>query len=655
MGSKLVWGWRPCGRRASVGATVTVAGLPRTLEPARAGKGRPAQSEPTQVTISMFGTLAVAAGGARLGPRDFGGVKPKQVLEILLAARGRPVPKDRLAEYLWSDSLPQNVSATLETYVSVLRRRISCDRSLSHRLIVTQPEAYRFASEQAWIDLDEFDRLTGGARGSKEIARSDLERALTLARGELLEDEPYAEWMFELRDLYRERVVQTLLAAAGAALAERDLHAALHHAETALGLDRFLEPAYQLAMVAYYALGQPHDALKLAARCRALLAEEIGTKPGVRLQETERAILADAHPDSLLPEQVRPLTTLKLEPTQQVPFLGRSRELAQLERVLERALEGSFELVLVAGEAGMGKTRLLDEFASRQPQLRIGRGTCSGFGRRYPFVPLAMALRDALADIEIDLEALPALTSVLPELGLTTRPHELETQALESLVALIRQSAPLLLILDDLHLADEHTIAALDYLASRCAATPLVVLASFRPEEAAPGSLVRLLRHTLTIELGPLTPEDLALAGLSGLYERTNGHPYYLNSVDRTTGNAELSATVQDFVLTRCRAAGEHAYGLLLAASVLAEPFELDQVTEIAGLDKNQALDAIETLCRQRILRLDGTKLAFHQQLERDVLYQHMSPPRQHHLKENGTAAGAKLRQKTPTNTKNAA
>jgi len=603
----------------------------------------------------MFGTIALDAGGARLGPRDFGGVKPKQVLEILLAARGHLVPKDRLAEYLWSDSLPQNVSATLETYVSVLRRRISSDRSLSRRLIVTQPEAYRFASEQAWIDLDEFDRLTGGSRDSQEISRSDLERALTLARGDLLEDEPYAEWTFELRDLYRERVAQTLLAASRAALAERDLHAAFHHAETALGLDRFLEPAYRLAMVAYYALGQRHDALKLAARCRRLLADEIGTNPGSELQEAERAILADADPHSLLPEPARQVTTLKLGPAEEVPFLGRSRELAQLERVVERAFDGSFELVLVAGEAGIGKTRLLNEFVSRQPALRIGRGTCSGFGRRYPFVPLAMALRDALADIEIDAEALPALTSVLPELRLSARPHELNTQALESLVALIRQSAPLVLILDDLHLADEHTIAALDYLAGRCAAVPLVVIASFRPEETAPGSLVRLLRHTLTMELGPLTSEDLAAAGLSGLYERTNGHPYYLNGVDRSTGSAELPVAVHDFVLARCRAAGEQAYGLLLAASVLAEPFEVDRVTEIAGLDKSQALDAIETLCRRRVLRLDGTRLAFQQQLEREVLYRHMSAPRRLFLVERANSVHAELCEEAAAINKDAA
>jgi len=566
------------------------------------------------------------------------------VLEILLAARGHPVPKDRLAEYLWSNSLPQNVSATLETYVSVLRRRISCDRSLSRRLIVTQPEAYRFASEEAWIDLDEFDRLTRRSRDSHEISRSDLERALTLARGDLLEDEPYAEWTFELRDQYRDRVVQTLLGASGAALAERDLHAALHHAETALGLDQFLEPAYRLAMVTYYALGQPHDALKLAARCRGLLADEIGTNPGSELQEVERAILADADPHSLLPEATRQLTTtLKLGPTEEVPFLGRSRELAQLERVVERVFDGSFELVLVAGEAGIGKTRLLNEFVSRQPALRIGRGTCSGFGRRYPFVPLAMALRDALADIEIDAEALPALTSVLPELGLSARPQELDTQALESLVALIRQSPPLVLILDDLHLADEHTIAALDYLAGRCATVPLVVIASFRPEEAAPGSLVRLLTHTLTLELGPLTSEDLAAAGLSRLYERTSGHPYYLNHVDRSTRRAELPLAVHDFVVARCRAAGEQAYGLLLAASVLSEPFEVDRVTEIAGLDKGQALDAIETLCRRRVLRLNGTKLAFQQPLEREVLYRHMSAPRRLFLVERANAAGAEL------------
>src|SRR5882757_324230 len=98
------------------------------------------------IDIQIFGPLAVGAGGRWIGPRDFGGVKPKQVLEILLAARRQPVPKDRLADLLWGEKLPRHVSGALETYVSVLRSRLSALDPGAASLVVTEPGAYRLAA-----------------------------------------------------------------------------------------------------------------------------------------------------------------------------------------------------------------------------------------------------------------------------------------------------------------------------------------------------------------------------------------------------------------------------------------------------------------------------------------------------------------------------
>ena len=75
------------------------------------------------VEIRLFGSIAVGHAGRTLGPRDFGGRRPKQVLEILLAARGRPVPVDRLAELLWGERLPDNFAASIQTFISTLRRQ----------------------------------------------------------------------------------------------------------------------------------------------------------------------------------------------------------------------------------------------------------------------------------------------------------------------------------------------------------------------------------------------------------------------------------------------------------------------------------------------------------------------------------------------------
>ena len=80
-------------------------------------------------SVSALGPLELTANGRRLGPRDLGGVKPKQLLEILLVHRGHAVAKEQIADQLWGQAQPQNVSATLETYVWLLRRQL--DRALA--------------------------------------------------------------------------------------------------------------------------------------------------------------------------------------------------------------------------------------------------------------------------------------------------------------------------------------------------------------------------------------------------------------------------------------------------------------------------------------------------------------------------------------------
>jgi DNA-binding SARP family transcriptional activator len=89
----------------------------------------------------MFGTLEISVGAARLGPGAFGGVKPKQLLEVLLLERGRLVTKERVGELLWGERLPQRLAATVESYVSVLRRAL---RPASP--IATEAGGYRLPS-----------------------------------------------------------------------------------------------------------------------------------------------------------------------------------------------------------------------------------------------------------------------------------------------------------------------------------------------------------------------------------------------------------------------------------------------------------------------------------------------------------------------------
>lgn len=261
----------------------------------------PSQTGGLPVFARLFGSILVEVGDRRLGPRDFGGVKSKQILEALLLARGHSVPKDRLADFLWGDDLPQNVSATIETYVSVLRRQLGVE--IGRQLVVTEPEAYRFAIESARFDLDLFDKAVENAARAEEPAerRHFLEEALALVRGEVLEDEPYATWAERVRDVYRQRVVQIRLDAAETALIEGDFNRASTHAEAALELDMWDERAYRAVMLASYLLGRRHQALRVYERCRQVLADDLGVEPLAETEALHAAIRRREDPTGLLP------------------------------------------------------------------------------------------------------------------------------------------------------------------------------------------------------------------------------------------------------------------------------------------------------------------------------------------------------------------
>ena len=128
--------------------------------------------DPSRPVIRIFGALEIVDGERILGPRDLGGVRPKQLLEILLASRGHQVPVDRIADLIWDAQRPDDITASIQTFVSVLRRRLVADRARARQLVVTEAEAYRFATDAVDLDLDRFDELLErSAREPTRIAR----------------------------------------------------------------------------------------------------------------------------------------------------------------------------------------------------------------------------------------------------------------------------------------------------------------------------------------------------------------------------------------------------------------------------------------------------------------------------------------------------
>jgi DNA-binding SARP family transcriptional activator len=570
--------------------------------------------------ILMFGPLAVFDGERELGPRDFGGIKPKRVLEILLAARGRRVPKDRMAELLWADDLPQNIGGALATYVSVVRRSLEAAGSAARELIATEPGAYYAALDQASVDLDRFDGLLKQAESLRAApARRKLEQALSLVRGEVLEDEPYATWAEDLRGTYRARVLGARLDAAAAALFERDYPAGLAHAEAAVLLDRFSEQAHRLAILGLYASGRQHDALEAFQRLRRTFDEELGVEPLPETRALQGAILRQQDVRELLPRPDGVVDLVRVDPAP-VAFLGRAAELEELAAGVRCSLAGSCSLLLVEGESGIGKSRLLDRFVARLEGVRVGRATCSELERHLPYVPLAAAVRDALRDVEPDLRALPALRQILPELRFSDASGDFpEVDSLESLVELVKAHAPIVIVLDDLHWADRHTLSALAYIQRRCVALPVLLVGAARTDEIGADHPLRRLTPSRQLTLQPLTASELAALGAPDLHERTGGDPR-LVAAAIGSGTGGLEQTLADTMLARCRAEGAHAYRLLLHASALEQPFRAEALAPMLLAEPARTAEDLERLCDRGLLLVDGNGFRFRFDIYRNVL-----------------------------------
>lgn len=226
--------------------------------------------------ISLFGAIRVDLGATVLHRRDFGGRKPKNLLQ-LLALHPRGLSKESLAELMWDGRAPVNVAATVEHYACVLRRKLSVPGRPGSRVIVSEPGGYRLDRRFVRLDIDRFDELVAEVSVAPDPSRCDA--ALALAIGDLLEDEPYAAWATTARIRYRVRYVQLLLGAAQAALIAGDAGRAVALADRVVASDLLNERAYQVLVVGHYTLEDQRAALAAYHRCRAVLATEVGVDP----------------------------------------------------------------------------------------------------------------------------------------------------------------------------------------------------------------------------------------------------------------------------------------------------------------------------------------------------------------------------------------
>lgn len=444
----------------------------------------------------------------------------KDAALLALLALDGPLPRARAAALLWPDAEPQKARNSLRQRLFRLRRSAGCD-------VVVEDSALALA-----------DGIDHDLAGLPVRLASDP----SACAGELLgafgyEDcEEFDDWVRSARE--RIRVMRRDAVAAAAAREEASGHVAraLIFAERLVAEDPLSEQAHRLLMRLHYRRGDRSAALAAHARCRQVLQDELGAEPSTETRELAQLIERSG---ALPGTGSRPVPAVLARP----PLLvGRERQW----RVLEDAWERKCVAVLI-GDAGMGKTRLLGDFALSRGIPAIGARPGD---ERVPYALLARLLRvaagpvtEVLAASQLDSQVRSELARVLPELGAAPvgRMNEARfRQAVVQALAAWRQSGLAGLALDDLHFADAASLDLLPLfaaelrlaLAVRGAETP-VALAAWRGVEAGAA--------LLEVALPPLSEADvrelldsLALDGVDSarlaapLAQHTGGNPYFV-------------------------------------------------------------------------------------------------------------------------------
>ncbi|MUN40156.1 AfsR/SARP family transcriptional regulator [Actinomadura litoris] len=638
--------------------------------------------------VRVLGSFGAAVDGT---PVDLGGPRQRSVLARLVVAQGRMVPADRLVEDLWGEAAPPRAAAGLQSFVSHLRRALEPGRPprTPARVLLTEPPGYALRLPADGVDAWAFDALIDEAAalleaGDPARARRRAQDALGRWRGPAYAEFAGLPWaaaeaarLEERRRLAVERRAEATLRLGAAPEAVPDLEA--HTAANPLR-----EEGWRLLALALYRAGRQGDALAALRRARAALTEELGVDPGPALRRLESDILAQA--PSLDPavgapaDAPRPVLRLAAAPpesaapvTRGTAFVGRESELARLEEAARAAAAGRRGVVIVGGDAGMGKTALVERFA----RTLGDRGWTRAWGRAPETggAPAAWPWAELLHELTAAVPPEPALAARLGPLlddaaagpsgasGADAGTGRFRLHlAVGDYLDEVAGHAPLLLVLDDLHWADEETLALLTRLAERLRDRPVLLVTTFRqtevPERLA-AALALLARHEPDrIDLGGLSvPEVAALvrdtcdarlgdAELSAIAERTAGNPFFTRETARLleaeglpAATRRVPAGVGDVLRRRIARLPEPAQAVLRDAAVIGRDAPLGVLTDLTG-DEDAVLDAVEAgLASGLVTEPAPGRMRFAHALVRDTLYTGISRARR--VRGHGRVAAA--------------
>jgi DNA-binding SARP family transcriptional activator/tetratricopeptide (TPR) repeat protein len=596
--------------------------------------------------IRLLGELMVLRAG-RSVPLP-ASKKTRALLGYLVVANGA-APRSRLCELFWEG--PVDPRAALRWSLTKLRPLLDEQGDPGARRLTGDRERVGFEPAGAEVDLAAVLQVAEG--GVEQAPASALAAAAGRFRGELLEglELPdcyrYREWLLAERESLR-AIRRSILASLVARLREAPAEA-LRYARVWVGVDPLDEAAQAAVIRLLGELGQVREALAQYESCRRMLAGELATSPSDEVEDARRSL--GPRGTGPLPLAAAPPRTSggaaprEILPVQGAPLQGRGRERGELVALLDAAAAGhAGAVLLVSGEPGMGKSRLLAELAA----LARARGGTVLSGRAFEaeMVRPYGAWIDALRSADLaDLAELGPASSGPADRG------RLFDAVLQLLAGCGAAGTPTVVLLDDLQWLDDASAALLHYLAremTRAAPGSRVLLAcAARPGELADNPAALALVRALgregrlhSLELAPLSAEETAalvraaVSGPGDLGERafaeSRGNPLFALEVARALarGEAALSDSLDGLLSERLDRLEGRAREILPWAAALGRGFASELLGSVTGLPPAELLAGLGELERHGVLRAGEAAFDFSHDLLRQAAYRQLSAPR---------------------------
>ncbi|HEX8509648.1 MAG TPA: BTAD domain-containing putative transcriptional regulator, partial [Propionibacteriaceae bacterium] len=631
--------------------------------------------------FSILGPLEVRDEGSviRIPPG-----RQRALLVLLLAEFGRTVSTERLIDQLWQGQPPPQAAVTLRSYVSSLRSALH--RPGAGPVLVTRGHGYAVELGPHSVDAVRLDQQV--VQGYEQMRAGDPTGALatfTDAVG-LWRGQPLAEVADHatMQGLVG-RLTELYLAAS-----EGRLQALLgtgRHVQALPELEAFVtdhplrEQPRALQMLALYRAGRAPEALEAHDRFSRLLDDELGLEPSAALADLRQRILLQA-PDLDLPPE--PLSSRSAGPVSEVAdeavpssrVVGREGELRRARQHLDRLLSKQGGLVLLKGEAGIGKTTLLDQFdalaTSAALPVHWGRApSARGAPAFWPWIQVLRSLADGLeAERLARAAAGPAepVSQLVPELAQRlgherTNPADPQLARFllyEAVATFLHQAldGPAVILLDDLHWADVPSLELLSYLTPRLAGWQILLVASYRDLDserstALDETLATVAREELVEEIALRGLPHAAVAALAELvttrpvpehlvtllHERTAGNPFFVRQLAQLvldspgdpglTASAGVPVGLQQVLAQRRDGLPPQARRLVELAAVIGRQFDLRVLAAAADISVEDALDITDEIVRHGLIATgDAMRYRFVHSLVQEVVYADLPPGR---------------------------